>query len=149
MDEELPPDEIEVEVSWVLISADPSQLGFLIQYYFGGAIGPPLRISVAEDERLIRVLVHMRQPRVVKGFPTDSRGGQASVKLASPIGGRLIVGPTREQMRSREYRLWDDRGNSKLVVPRVLGLAPETHRRYSDHSGSSQCSTAPPTTVAR
>jgi hypothetical protein len=26
-------------------------------------------------------------------------------------------------MRSREYRLWDDRGNSKLVVPRVLGLA--------------------------
>lgn len=124
MDEELR-DEIEVEVSWVLLSVDANQLGFLIQYYFGGAIGPPLRISVEEDDRLIRVLAYMRQPRVVKGFPTDGRGGQASVKLASPIGGRPIIGPTREQMRSRQYRLWDDRGNSRLVVPRVLGLASD------------------------
>jgi PASTA domain len=125
MDEELPPDEIEVEVSWVLISVDASRLGFLIQYYYGGAIGPPLRISVEEDERLIRVLVYMRQPKVVQGYRTDGRGGQASVKLASAIGGRLIIGPAREQMRSRGYRLWDDRGNSRLVVPRVLGLAAD------------------------
>ncbi|HEY1519514.1 MAG TPA: PASTA domain-containing protein, partial [Solirubrobacteraceae bacterium] len=97
----------------------------LIQYYYGGPIGPPLRISAEEDERLIRVLVYMRQPRVVQGYPTVGRGGQTAVKLASLIGGRLIIGPTREQMRSREYRLWDDRGNSKLVVPRVLGLAPD------------------------
>jgi PASTA domain-containing protein len=123
MNDELPPDGIEVEVSWVLLSVDASQLGFLIQYYFGGPIGPPLRVSVEEDERLIRVLVYMREPRVIAGYPAVGRGGQASVRLASPIGGRLIVGPTREQMRSREYRIWEDHGNSRLVVPRVLGLA--------------------------
>jgi hypothetical protein len=95
---------VDVAVSWVLMSVEASQRALLIQYYFGGPIGPPLRIVVEEDSRSVQVYVTMLQAKDPLGWPSVGRGGQALVNLESPIAGRRVFGPTREQMRARVER---------------------------------------------
>ena len=96
---------VDVPVSWVLLSVEASPRVLLIQYCFGGPIGPPLRFVVEDDPSSVEANVTnvtMVQAKDPTGRPSVGRAGQALVDLESPIAGRRVFGPMREQMRGRQ-----------------------------------------------